>query len=318
MPGTGAGQSMGGSSFELGDSIRVVSDDYNNALLVYASPYEYSKIERILRKLDVVATQVLIEASIVEVQLTDGLEFGLEWTFQNGIGNNYQGNGALDLTGLGAVAPGFSYTVESANDVRAVVNALAEESLVNVISTPSVLVLDNHTAAIHVGDQQPIQSQQSVTDGGVTTNSIEYKDTGVKLEVTPSVNDGGLVTLDVKQSVTDVGPEDAATGQRSFLERDISSRIAVRSGESVVLGGLITDNATVAKSGVPYLMDIPVLGNLFSTNTNTTKRVELLVFITPKVVESDTELRDLTREMRDRMRGLTDFDDLPLQLGDEN
>jgi len=317
MPSTGAGQSMGGASFELGESIRVVSDDYNNALLVYASPYEYSKIERILKKLDVVATQVLIEASIVEVQLTDGLEFGLEWTFQNGIGNNYRGDGQLNLTGLGAVAPGFSYTVRSANEVRAVVNALAEEKLVNVISTPSVLVLDNHTAAIHVGDQQPIQSRQSVTDGGVTTNSIEYKDTGVQLEVTPSVNDGGLVTLDVKQSVTDVGPEDAATGQRSFLERDISSRIAVRSGESVVLGGLITDNASVVKSGVPYLMDIPVLGNLFSTNSKSTKRVELLVFITPKVVESDRELRDLTREMRDRMRGLTDFDDLPVQLGDE-
>ena len=308
---------MGGSSFELGQSIRVVSDDYNNALLVYASPYEYSKIERILKKLDVVATQVLIEASIVEVQLTDGLEFGLEWTFQNGIGNNYQGAGALDLTGLAPVAPGFSYTVTSANDVRAVVNALAEESLVNVISTPSVLVLDNHTAAIHVGDQQPIQSRQLVTDGGNITNSIEYKDTGVKLEVTPSVNDGGLVTLDVNQSVTDVGPKDAATGQRSFLERNVSSRIAVRSGESVVLGGLITDNSTVAKSGVPYLMDIPVLGNLFSTNTDTTKRVELLVFITPKVVESDAELRDLTREMRDRMRGLTDFEDLPIQLEDD-
>jgi general secretion pathway protein D len=317
MPGTGAGQSMGGSSFELGQSIRVVSDDYNNALLVYASPYEYSKIERILKKLDVVATQVLIEASIVEVQLTDGLEFGLEWTFQNGIGNNYQGAGALDLTGLAPVSPGFSYTVASANDVRAVVNALAEESLVNVISTPSVLVLDNHTAAIHVGDQQPIQSRQLVTDGGNITNSIEYKDTGVKLEVTPSVNDGGLVTLDVNQSVTDVGPEDAATGQRSFLERNVSSRIAVRSGESVVLGGLITDNSTVAKSGVPFLMDIPVLGNLFSTNTDSTKRVELLVFITPKVVESDAELRDLTREMRDRMRGLTDFADLPIQLEDD-
>ena len=316
MPSTGAGQSMGGASFELGESIRVVSDDYNNALLVYASPYEYGKIERILKKLDVVATQVLIEASIVEVQLTDGLEFGLEWTFQNGIGNNYRGDGALNLTGLGAVAPGFSYTVESANAVRAVVNALAEEKLVNIISTPSVLVLDNHTAAIHVGDQQPIQSRQSVTDGGVTTNSIEYKDTGVQLEVTPSVNDGGLVTLDVRQSVTDVGPDDAATGQRSFLERDISSRIAVRSGESVVLGGLITDNASVVKSGVPYLMDIPILGNLFSTNSDTTKRVELLVFITPKVVESDAEMRALTREMRDRMRGLTEFDDLPIQVED--
>ena len=103
--------------------------------------------------------------------------------------------------------PGFSYTVSnSAGDMKAAVNALAEKSLVNVISTPSVLVLDNHTAAIHVGDQQPIQSMVSVTDGGVSQTSINYKDTGVKLEVTPSVNDGGLVTLDVMQSVTDVGP----------------------------------------------------------------------------------------------------------------
>jgi general secretion pathway protein D len=195
------GNSMGGSSFELGESIRVVSDDYNNALLVYASPYEYGKIERILKKLDVIATQVLIEASIVEVQLVDGLQYGLEWIFQNGIGSDYSGKGTLDLlgaAGLSTVAPGFSYEVSnSAGDMKAVVNALAEESLVNVISTPSVLVLDNHTAAIHVGDQQPIQSMVSVTDGGVAQTSIEYKDTGVKLEVTPSVNDGGLVTLDI-------------------------------------------------------------------------------------------------------------------------
>jgi general secretion pathway protein D len=167
MPSTGAGQSMGGSSFELGESIRVVSDDYNNALLVYASPYEYSKIERILKKLDVIATQVLIEASIVEVTLVDGLQYGLEWMFQNGIGNDYSGKGTLDLlggAGLSTIAPGFSYEVSnSAGDMKAVVNALAEESLVNVISTPSVLVLDNHTAAIHVGDQQPIQSMVSVT-----------------------------------------------------------------------------------------------------------------------------------------------------------
>ena len=95
----------------------------------------------------------------------------------------------------------------------------------------------------------------------------------------------------------------------------MSSRIAVRSGDSVVLGGLITDNATTAKSGVPYLMDIPVLGSLFSTNTTSTKRVELLVFITPKVVESDAEMRALSIEMRDRMRGITNFDDLPVQLG---
>ena len=315
MPSTGAGQSMGGSSFKLSDTVRVVSDDYNNALLVYASPYEYGKIESILKKLDVIATQVLIEASIVEVTLNDDLQYGLEWTFRNGIGNNYQGKGDLNLSGAEALS-GFSYTVtNSAGEFRAVVNALAEKSLVNVISTPSVLVLDNHTAAIHVGDQQPIQSRQSVTDGGVSQTSIEYKDTGVKLDVTPSVNDGGLVTLDVVQSVTDVGPVDAATGQRSFTDRMVSSRIAVRSGDSVVLGGLIVDNEASGKSGVPLLMDIPVLGSLFSTTANTSKRTELLIFITPRVVESSDELRLLTDEMRTRMRGLKNFEDLPEQMG---
>lgn len=317
MPDTGGSRSRGGATISLSDTVRVVSDDYNNALLVYASPYEYGKIERILSKLDVIATQVLIEASIVEVTLTDDLQYGLEWTFQNGIGNDYNGSGILNLGSgaLGPLAPGVSYTVtNSAGAIRAVVNALAEESLVNVISTPSILVLDNHTAAIHVGDQQPIQSRQTITDGGNTSSSIEYKDTGVKLEVTPTVNDGGLVTLDVRQSVTDVGPIDPATNQRSFLERNVSSRIAVRNGDSAVLGGLIRDNNTVGKSGIPLLMDIPVLGNLFSSTTDANTRTELLVFITPRVVESTDELRSLSLEMKQRMRGLTDFEDLPLNL----
>ena len=317
MPSTGSGSSRGGASITLGETVRVVADDYNNSLLVYASPYEYGKIERILSKLDVVATQVLIEASIIEVTLTDDLQYGLEWTFQNGLGSSYDGTGFLNLNGgdIGPLSPGFAYQITNkADSVRAVVNALAEKSLVNVISTPSILVLDNHTAAIHVGDQQPIQSRQTVTDGGNVQSSIEYKDTGVKLEVTPTVNDGGLVTLDVHQSVTDVGPVDTATQQRSFLNRDVSSRIAVRNGDSAVLGGLIRDNSTAGKSGIPLLMDIPVVGNLFSTTTDVTARTELLVFITPRVVESTEELRSLSIEMKQRMRGLTDFEDLPLNL----
>jgi general secretion pathway protein D len=319
MPATGGARS-GGVNFTLDGSIRVVSDSYNNSLLVYASTYEYNKIRKILQKLDVVATQVLIEASIVEVSLTDDLQYGLEWTFQNGIGNDYSGAGALNLLGgqIGPVAPGFSYTVANKADVvRAQVNALAEKSLVNVISTPSVMVLDNHTASINVGIQQPIQSRQSVTDGGVSQTSIEYKDTGVKLEVTPSVNDGGLVTLEVVQSVTDVGTIDSATRQRSFNERSVSSKVAVRDGESVVLGGLIRDNDTTGKSGVPLLMDIPVLGNLFSTTTNVTGRTELLIFITPRVLDSDRELQDITNEMRRRMRGLKNFEDLPEGLRED-
>ena len=206
---------------------------------------------------------------------------------------------------------------DSAGAVKAVVNALAEKSLINVISTPSVMVLDNHTAAIHVGDQQPIRSASTFTTGGNVQNSIQYKDTGVKLEVTPTVNDGGLVTLDISQSITDVGPVDAATGQRSFLERNVSSRVAIRSGESVVLGGLIRDNESKGRSGIPLLMDIPGLGALFSTTNTVSSRTELLIFISPRVLEGDQDLRDLNREMRDRMKGLTDFSDLPVSFGEE-
>ena len=316
-PGSG-GRATGGANFSLGDSVKVVSDVYNNSLLVYASSYEFSKIEKILKKLDVAATQVLIEASIVEVTLNDNLEYGLEWTFRNGIGSDYLGTGALNLSpgaGFGPKAPGFAYMVtNSAGDPTAVLNALAEKSLLNVISTPSVLVLDNHTADISVGIQQPIQSRQSVTDGGVSQTSIEYKETGVKLKVTPSVNDGGLVTLEVTQSVTDVGNIDAATRQRSFNDRSVSSKVAVRDGDSVVLGGLIRDNTSTGKSGIPLLMDIPVLGSLFSTTVDKSDRTELLIFITPRVLESDQDLRGITSEMRSRMRGLTNFSDLPEAL----
>ncbi|MBL6813504.1 MAG: type II secretion system secretin GspD [Luminiphilus sp.] len=303
----------GGGTFDLGDDVRVVSDDYNNSLLVYATPYEYQKIERILSKLDVVATQVLIEASIVEVTLTDDLQYGLEWAFDNNLGGGDSGRGLLDVGGNLQPQAGFSYTMTT-ETTKAVLNALAEDSLLNVISTPSVMVLDNHTAAINVGDQQPIQSQSTVTDGGTVQNSITYRDTGVQLTVTPSVNDGGLVTLDIEQSVTDVGPVDTATKQRSFNQRAVKSRVAIRSGESVVLGGLIRDSETERQSGVPVLKDIPLVGALFSTTNTTSVRTELLIFITPRVMESDQDLRDLNLEMRSRMRGLTNFEDLPVNF----
>ena len=321
--GPGKGARQAGGSLDLGDGVRVVSDNYNNSLLVYAPPQEYRRIEAMLTKLDVVATQVLIEASIVEVQLIDDLEYGLEWAFSNNLGGGDLGSGLLNAGRgpIGPRAPGFSYAITNgAGDFKAVLNALAEKSLINVISTPSVMVLDNHTASIVVGDQQPIQSSSTITNGGNVQNSITYKDTGVELQVTPSVNDGGLVTMDIDQSVTDVGLVDTATGQRSFLQRKVTSKVAVRSGESVVLGGLIRNNTTTGRSGVPWLMDIPGLGALFSTQTEREARTELLVFITPRVLEGEGDLRAINQEMRSRMRGLTNFEDLPesvIESGEE-
>ena len=292
--------------------VRVVADDDNNALMIYATAMQYRIIESALDQLDVVATQVIIEASIMEVSLTDELNYGLEWTFKNGLGSDYSGEGFLsslaDATEPASIVPGFSYTVtNSIGDVSAVLNALAKESLLNIISSPSVMVLDNHSAYIHVGQQVPIidsQTESLASDSDRVTQSISYRDTGVKLEVKPSVNAGGLVTMDVKQSVTDVGEIDAATGQRAFLERNIESRVAVRSNESVVLGGLIRENASTASQGVPWLHSIPVVGSLFGTDTDTSNRTELLVIITPRALYNESELRDVSNEMRARIRNL--------------
>ena len=305
----------GAASFNLGDNIRVVADNYNNSLLVYAPAKEYQKVEAALRRLDVVAKQVLIEASIIEVNLVDDLQYGVEWFLENSLSDGRTGSALLNLgtdSALGPRVPGFSYSLaDRAGVIEGVVNALAERSMINVISSPSVLVLDNHTASIQVGDQQPIQSAITITDGGNTQSSIEFRDTGVKLEVTPSVNAGGLVTMDILQSVTDVGPVDTATSQRSFLERNVSSRVAVRNGESVVLGGLIRDNQSTGNSGLPVLSRIPVLGALFGRTSNSSNRTELLVFITPRVLRNQQDLREISGEMRARMKGITRFDDVP-------
>ena len=169
------------------------------------------------------------------------------------------------------------------------------------------MVLDNHTATINVGDQQPIQTSVTsfVDNVNASTSTIQYKDTGVNLVVTPSVNSGNVVTMQVDQTVTDVGANQAsAGGQPSFLQRQISSKVAVRSGETIVLGGLIKDNKTTGKSGVPYLQDVPIVGNLFGTNEISGNRTELLVIITPRVVRSDVDIRGVSEDLRDRMKGL--------------
>ncbi|MBR0567243.1 type II secretion system secretin GspD [Azoarcus sp. L1K30] len=308
---TGAAQTPAVTAIASGNGIRVIADELNNAILVWGTASDYTKIESTLKRLDVSPTQVLIEASIIEVTLKDDLRYGLQWYFQDHLANGYSGKGVLSTTGggvLGGALAGFSYSISNPlGDIRAVLNALAEKSLVKVISSPSLMVLDNHTASIIVGDQQPVKTATTVGDN-TTTESIQYKDTGVALAVTPSVNAGNVVTMQVDQSVTDVGEQiDTATGQRAFLQRQISSKVAVRSGETLVLGGLIRDNTTNGKSGVPLLHDIPVLGNLFGSTANSSARTELLVVITPRVVRSDQEMRDVSEEFRARMKGLKGF-----------
>ncbi len=289
--------------------IRVMADELNNSVLVWSTRMEYAKIESSLKRLDLPPTQVLIEASIIEVTLNDNLQYGLQWAFSNDARSGYSGSGSIFGTPAFGdnVTPGFSYTLRNAAGViKATLTALAEKSLVKMISSPSLMVLDNHTAAISVGDQTPVRTSTTsfVDNPNATTSNIQYKDTGVNLSVTPSVNAGNIVSMQLDQTVTDVGNVDTPTGQRSFLQRQISSKVAVRSGESIVMGGLIKDNSNTGRSGVPLLQDVPLLGNLFRSNTVTGNRTELIVIITPRVVRNDVDIREVSEDLRDRLKGL--------------
>ena len=294
-------------------SIRVIADELNNSVLVWSTKSEFSKIEATLKRLDLPLTQVLIDASIIEVTLNDDLKYGLQWAFSGDARAGYSGIGnvgGLNASAATTLTSGFSYALRNgAGALKATISALAEKSLVKMLSNPSLMVLDNHTATISVGDQVPVQTAtttNSITGGATNTNTYQYKDTGVNLSVTPSVNAGNIVSMQIDQTVTDV-IEGSNEAQPKFLQRQIGSKVAVRSGESIVLGGLIKNNDTKIKNGVPLLQDLPLVGNLFAQNTIKGVRTELLVVITPRVVRSDVDIREVSEDLRERLRGLKDI-----------
>lgn len=278
---------------------KVMAVPAQNALAIYSTPAEFARIEDALEQLDVRPLQVLIEASIVEVTLTGSLSYGVQWFFNHSLPDDLTGMAQI---GLPLSFPGsFSYTItNAAGKVKALLRLLATENKVDVLSSPSLMVLDNQTAEIRVGEQQPILTS-IITSTGIIAQSVEYKDTGVILEVTPRVNSGGLVIMEIDQEVTDVGQTDPATGQRVFLQRSITSTVAVQSGETIVLGGLIRDNKMRSSSGVPGLRNLPIIGPLFGQTTNTARRTELLVLITPRAVRDRADARRITEEFRLRL-----------------
>ena len=297
-------------------TIRVVADDLNNSILVWGTRSEFNKIEATLKRLDLPLTQVLIDASIIEVTLDDSLQYGLQWTFSGDARNGYSGRGALGGALSTAATSGFSYALSNGSGtLKATLSALASKSLLKMISNPSLMVLDNHTATIAVGDQVPVSTSTITSETTtVTSSTIQYKDTGVNLSVTPSVNAGNIVAMQIDQTVTDAGETvKDANNQLKFLQRQISSKVAVRSGESIVLGGLIKDNKSSSKEGVPLLKDIPLVGGLFAQNKSSGGRTELLVIITPRVVRSDVDIREVSEDLRERLKGLRAIEvDLPV------
>ena len=297
-----AGVGFGVGALQAGGSnIRIIADERNNALVILSTASEYKLIEATLQRLDILPLQVLIEATIAEVTLSDDLRYGLQWFFQSG-------NFEFDLTnaagGAATSAPGFNVLFQS-SDARVVLSALAEVTNVKVISSPQLMVLDNQSARLNVGDQVPVATQSvvSTTDPDApVVNSIQNVDTGVILEVTPHVNASGLVSLEIVQEVSDVTETTTSNiDSPTIQQRRIESTVAVQSNETVALGGLIRDDREESIDGVPILMDIPLFGNLFKTTVEAYRRTELLVLITPRVVRDQHEAREVTDELRQRM-----------------
>jgi len=293
---------------DVSGNVKIIADSENNALLIMASRSEYEKVRSAIRRLDVMPLQVLVEATILEVTLTDDLSYGLQWFFKNGIGDSKSGIGELFPL---PVDPSFSYTVkDSSANIRAVLNLLAADSRLNIISSPSLMVLDNRTATIKVGDQVPIRTSETTslaTSGTdpLVTSTIQYRDTGVLLEVTPRVNPGGMVVLEITQDVNDVDQTTTSDiDSPTIIQRRIMTSVAVQSGETVVLGGLIRDNKSQSEAGIPGLRSVPGVGRLFSSKTTTSTRTELLVLITPTAISNVEEAKKSTEEMKRKLDGI--------------
>lgn len=306
----------GGLLVSTNSPIEIIADDVRNALVILASAQDYQMIESAIGKLDVVPLQVLIEARILEVVLRDDLNYGVEWFFRNSLDARTKTRlGTLDLgsPGIGPLAPGFSYTiVDQADDVRFALNLLAEEATINVLSSPSLMALDNQTATINVGDEIPVPSRQSVSNidpVSPTVNEISFRQTGVTLSVTPRVNASGLVTIDIRQQVsTAVTTTTSNLDAPTIQNREIESVVAVNSGDTIVLGGLIQTTDSRSEAGIPALRRIPGLGKLFSETTKRDLRTELIVLITPRVVRNREDARRITEEFRRNMPQLDAFE----------
>ena len=319
-PAGAATFTMPGGAGGTGNEVRVIADKDTNSLLIVAAPSDYEVILEALRKLDVVRRQVLVEVLLAEVTLDDGLQFGIDWFIR---GRNNNNDGSLITQGLlpGGRTPGSLPAVStitnpgglqlinlSGGEVRAVLQALGTDGKTKIVAAPQVMVLDNEKAEIKIGDRISVQTASQTIPGGTAgqlTNSFSYLETGVLLAVTPRINSGGMVTLEINQEVS----EPKAPTIEGNVNPDVSTRsaktfVAVASGESIVLGGLIRERNLRSTSGLPLLSKIPVLGGLFGFQNIQLSRTELVMMVTPKIVSDTAQARQVTEELRKKLPSL--------------
>lgn len=292
-----------------GPAVSVTADESANALIIRADPELAEETLAVIQRLDTPPDQVLLEVTIAEVTLSDNLRYGLEWYFRFG---DFQGQ-LSNLTATAPIglvepaAPGLSLLLSGTN-ATVVLNALARLTDLKVISSPSLMVVDNRQARLQIGDQVPVVTQTAVSvddPGAPIVSQVAYRDTGVTLTVTPRTGQSGQVLLTIEQDVSDVVPTTTSgIDSPTIRQRRIATTVSVTDGQSLALGGLIRDASGRTENGLPFLKDLPVAGALFRTTGVTTDRTELLVLITPRIVRDPNAARAVTAELRDRLLAL--------------
>jgi general secretion pathway protein D len=311
---------------------RFIADETTNSVIVTTTPRQWADIEPTVRSLDKMPRQVLIEVLVAEITLNDDTRLGLDWAIRTGKFNIAQQTLTTSTTGsqeintpsgfenLGSftrilgLSSGLTAFTFATDKFFAMLNAFASDNRVNVVSNPHVMTSENKKAIINVSTSVPIITGQqtstvstpgttsgttstTITTGGVN-QTVEYRDAGVILTVTPRIGERGTVALDVKQEVNSVGPAVAPTNSPSFLKREAETSVVLLNNQTLVLGGLIQDKKTINQRGIPVLYKIPVFGWLFGFKENQLEKSELVLLITPRVVGTPLDAQRVTDEMR--------------------
>lgn len=330
VPGqdNGSGSLLGSGAKPVNNAIlqnvRITADVSNNAVLVYANAESQRVVEQTIRQIDRPQRQIAIEATIAEVTLNDQLNYGVQFFLASqkgsisntipGISNAATvGSGAVEAASnavnaasgalLGRVLPGFNFLIGAENSPRVVLDALHGITTVKVLSNPSLVVLDNQAATLQVGDQVPFSTGTAtvLTANNTVVNTIDYKNTGIILRVLPRANANGNVVLDIEQEISSVAAGSANSLTPTISQRRVKSSIAVTSGQTVLLAGLISETENRQRQGLPILDSIPGVGDAFSHQTNARARTELILFIRPTVIKDGVDAHVIAEEMRSKM-----------------
>lgn len=303
----GDGSSFDGGDFSAApsgggalDGLRIFPYDTSNSLAVFATPGEYKAVEKALKRLDVRPLQVMLEATIADVTLNDDLRFGVQWFLEEGKATFGFTESSSALGPVGATVPGFAFLFQN-NDASVALSALESVTDVQILSRPRLLVSNNEQAVLQVGDQVPIVTRtatSTINPDAPLVSNVELRDTGVILTVTPRINANRLVSLEIEQEVSDVvSTTTSGIDSPTIRQRLLNTKVSVDSGSTIALGGLIREDTTITRSGLPVLSDIPLFGSLFGNRKTINRRGELIVLITPRVVQQPADLEAITQEL---------------------